>query len=96
MAKMVDKKDIYKEVIIVLSNFNKEVIQKIPDSVFSKLIDLAADSTHTVNIDINKELEEQNLFEESKEMISLIYYKYIAEDDEKKELVKIWKDNDNK
>lgn len=96
MEKMVDKKDVYKEVLIVLSNFNKEVVQKIPDDIFSKLVDLAADSTHIVNIDIDKGLEEQELFEESKEMISLIYYKYIAGDDEKKELIKIWEINDKK
>ena len=96
MEKMLDKKDVYKEVLIVLSNFNKEIVKKIPNSVFKKLVDLAADSTHNVNIDLNKALEEQNLFEESKEIISIIYYKYIAEDDEKKGLIKTWEINDKK
>ena len=49
-----------------------------------------------VNIDISKELEEQNISQESKDMISLLYYKYIADDDEKIELIKIWSNNDNK
>lgn len=96
MEKMVDKKDVYKEVLIVLSNFDKEIVQKIPDSVFKELINLAADSELEVNIDINKSLEEQNLSEESREIISLIYYKYIAEEAEKKDLIKIWDFNDKK
>ena len=96
METMVDKKDVYKEVLIVLSNFNEEIVQKIPESVFSELVKLAADSKIEVNIDVNKKLEEQNISQECRDIISLIYYKYIADDDEKKEIIKIWSSNEMK
>lgn len=96
MEMMVDKKDLYKEVLIVLSNFNKDIIKKIPDNIFIKLVEMAADSKKEVNIDLNKKLEEQDVSQECKEMIALIYYQYIADSDEKKELIKIWKENDCK
>ena len=94
MKQILDKKDVYKEVFTVLSNFNDEVIKKIPNSVFNKIIDLAADSEIKVNIDVTKPLEEQDISEESKNILSLIYYKYIADNDEKKELIKLWDSND--
>lgn len=91
-----EKKDVYKEVFVVLSNFNNEIIEKIPSRVFNKIANLAADSEIEVNIDMTKELEEQNISQESKDMISLLYYKYIADDDEKIELIKIWSNNEKK
>jgi hypothetical protein len=57
---------------------------------------MAADSKIEVSIDISKGLEEQDISQECKDMISLIYYKYIADNDEKKELIKIWAENDKK
>ena len=94
MNQTIDKNDIYKEVFMVLSNFNDDVIKKIPNSVFDKIIKLSADSKIEVNIDVNKTIEEQNISEESKNMLSLIYYKYIANNNEKKELIKLWEFND--
>lgn len=91
-----DKKDVYKEVFVILSHFNSEIIEKIPSDIYGKLVDLAADSELNVNIDTNKDLEEQNISEECKSIISLLYYKYIADANEKEELVKIWKENDKK
>lgn len=96
MEKMVDKKDLYKEVITVLSYFNKDIIKKIPTNVFSNLVEMAADSKIEVSIDVTKGLEAQDISQECKDMISLIYYNYIADNDEKKELIKIWAENDKK
>ena len=38
----------------------------------------------------------QNISEETKDIISLIYYNYFADDKEKNEIAKIWKENDEK
>lgn len=92
----VDKKDIYKEVLIVLSHFNEELIKKIPQQVFNKLLELAADSEPNLVIDVNKGIEEQNISEDSKNILSLIYYNCIADEQEKKELVNIWAHNAKK
>ena len=94
MILMLDKKDIYKEVLVVLGYFSEELIQKIPNKVFNRLIDLAADSQHKVNIDVTRGLAEQDICEESKDIISLIYYSCIADEYEKNELIKLWNYND--
>lgn len=96
MKNIIDKKDIYKEVFVILSHFNNELLNKLPRPLFNELVDLAADSNFEVDIDPTKKLEEQNISEESKNLISLIYYKFVADDDEKKELIKIWQENDKK
>ena len=95
MKQLTDKKDIYKEVLLVLSHFNKDLINKIPQKVFIKLVDLAADSDCDISIDVNKDIEEQEISEESKDIISLIYYSCVADEQEKKELISIWGQNDN-
>lgn len=38
----------------------------------------------------------QNISEETKDIIALIYYNYFADDKEKNEIAKIWKENDEK
>lgn len=96
MKQNIDKKDIYKEVFVVLSHFNQELIEKIPQQVFNKLIELAADSEHNVVIDVSKTIDKQDISEESKDIISLIYYNCIADEQEKKELVSLWDYNDRK
>lgn len=96
MEKMQDKKDMYKEVLVALSYFGDELIRKIPDKVFNKLKELAADSDIDVYIDTNKDLACQDISEQSKDMISLIYYICIADEKEKGEIFNLWKINDNK
>lgn len=95
MKQLIDKKDIYKEVLLILSHFNKDLINEIPQKVFMKLTDLAADSDYNISIDVNKGIEEQEISEESKDIIALIYYNCIADEQEKKELISIWEQNDN-
>lgn len=91
-----EKNDVCKEVLTILSYFSNELIEKIPDKFFKKLSELAADSKADFYIDTEKDLAEQNISEESKDLISLIYYSFIADKDEKNELLKIWNENENK
>lgn len=58
--------------------------------------ELAKKSKLEVKIDANKKLINQNISEETKDIISLIYYNYFADDKEKNEIAKIWKENDEK
>ena len=60
----------------------------------TKLCDEAADSKLDFYIDVNKSFEEQKISEKSKDLISLIYYDYIAEEEEKKEILKQWNLNE--
>lgn len=88
--------DVSKEVLTILSYFDNRLLQKIPFNVLNKLKELAADSKLDFYINIEKDLEKQEISEESKDLISLIYYIYIADKTEKNNLLKLWKENENK
>lgn len=88
--------DISKETLTFLAFFDNEMVNKIPNKVMVKLCEEAADSMKDFFIDPNKNFEDQEISEESKNFISLIYYNYIADEVEKKEIENKWKDNDKK
>lgn len=88
--------DIAKETISVLDYFNQEFLAKIPKHFLKDLQELAKDSKIVVNIDKNKKLENQPISEDSKDLIGLIYYSYIASDDEKAEIERAWDENELK
>lgn len=95
MKKTQEINDVCKEVLMILAFFNDELIEKIPAKVLKSLNELAADSKAEIYIDKEKDLDEQNILEESKDLISLIYYNFISDENEKKELLKIWNKNEN-
>ena len=80
--------DISKETLTFLAFFDNEMVNKIPNKVMVKLCEEAADSMKDFFIDPNKNFEDQEISEESKNFISLIYYNYIADEVEKKEIDK--------
>ncbi len=86
--------DICKEVLTILAFLNGELIEKIPTKVFQKLTELAAESKCSYYISTKKNLNEQNISEESKDLIALLYYNYMADENEKNELLKIWNENE--
>ncbi len=88
--------DVCKEVITILGFFNIDVIEKIPSKILKKLNELAADSELNCYIDKEKDLIDQDISEKSKDLIALLYYSYIATENEKNELLKIWNDNERK
>lgn len=88
--------DVCKEVLTILAYFNVELIEKIPDKVFKKLKEQAKDSKADFYIDTEKSLDEQNISEECKDLIALLYYNYVADEHEKNQLSEIWNKNENK
>lgn len=86
--------DISKETLTFLAFFDNKLIEKIPTHIISKLCEEAADSKLDFYIDTTKSFHEQNISEKSKDLISLIYYDYIAEEDEKKEILNQWNLNE--
>ena len=86
--------NICKEVLTVLSMCEEELIEKIPVEIFEKLKDSAADSNIEVFINADKELLDQNISQESKDLIALIYIQYVANEKEKVELQKILNENE--
>lgn len=92
---MIKDYDVLKETLYVLSYFDNSFLEKIPDSFLNALKELALKSNKEVDIDVSKSLKEQSISDDCKDLISLIYYNYIASQDEKKELMNIWKSNEN-
>ena len=86
--------DTAKETIEILNYCNPVFLSKIPSIVLTDLKKLAETSNKIVKIDKTKKLVEQNILEESKDFISLLYYNYIADEEEKEEILKIWKENE--
>lgn len=86
--------DISKETLTFLAFFDNEMLKKIPNYVIRGLCEQAADSELDFYIDANKSFKEQQISEKSKDLIALIYYDYIAEDDEKKEIINKWDINE--
>ena len=84
----------FKETLEVLKHFDSEFLSKIPNEFLSAMKEFASKSTITVNIDTSKNLIEQDISEECKEMISLIFYSYIATKEEKEELTELWNVNE--
>lgn len=94
MEKVQNISDISKETLTYLAFFDNEMIKKIPRYVISKLCEEAADSKLDFYIEPNKKFEEQRISEKSKDLIALIYYEYIANDSEKKEIFGSWNLNE--
>lgn len=88
--------DVAKETVYILHYFDPNFVSKIPNNVLSGLRDLAKKSSNAINtrIDKNKKLNEQNILEETKDLLSLLYYSYIANEEEKQEILKIWNENE--
>ena len=80
---MVEICDVALETLEVLKYFNTEFTSKISESFLNSLKELAKKSKLEVKIDANKILINQNISEETKDIISLIYYNYFADDKEK-------------
>lgn len=66
--------DLAKELLTVISYFEDNFITQLPNDFLHKLTDLAADSNKDFYIDENKNLSDQNLSEDCKNWISLLYY----------------------
>ena len=86
--------NIAKETVEILNYFDSSFVSKISVDFLSLLKELARKSSITVTIDKNKKLEEQAISEECKNLIALIYRDYIADEEEKRKIEKIWNENE--
>lgn len=86
--------DVAKETVQVLNLFNPSFTKKVSTQFLEHLNKLAKNSTKNVIIDKDKRLKDQNISNETKDLISLIYYNYIATEEDKQKLVKIWNQNE--
>ena len=86
--------DTAKEVLTVLSYYNEELLKNLPDEIMKELTSLAADSDKDYFIKKDKKLIEQNLSEDCKDLLAIIFYNYQTDDKEKEELLNKWIENE--
>lgn len=78
---------IFAEVLDIINNSEKEVKAKIPEKLYQQF-EKNTDKSYKVNIDYSKEDWDNNISEETKEILALIYRDYIVSTEERKELIK--------
>ena len=67
----------YKEVIEILKNVPKESFDKIPQTII-ETFNAKMDTNYNFSIDINKDFEEQELLDETKAILAIIFRDYWA------------------
>ena len=81
----------FSEVNDIINHMEGSIKQKIPDEL-KKIIQEKMDKNYIVNIDYSKKLNEQNLLNETRAILSLLYRDYLCDKDEKERLLKIDKE----
>ncbi len=92
MKKVLDN-DIAKELLTILAYLDDKFINNLPSNFLKDLAMLAADSTKDFFINTNKKLNEQNLSENCKNWLSILYYQS-ADEEIKAFLLNNWINND--
>lgn len=86
--------DLSKEILTILPYLDDKLVNGLSKDLLANLTDLAATSTKDFYIQKYKNLSEQNLSEECKNFISLLYYQYV-DMPEKNEIFEKWLLNDS-
>lgn len=89
-------KEIYSEVYEILILLGDRFINKLPENLFNLIENQRLDS-YNPQYDLERPLEEQNIREETIDIIALCYLNYWCEtEEEKNELKQIFEDNESK
>ena len=86
---------IYNEVYAILQVLGSEYIDKIPIETYEYILSQKDDNIQ-IYYDVNKTIDEQEMSKETVMFIAYLNLKYWCSKDEKKELLKIYKQNDEK
>ena len=76
----------YKEVLEILKYMPIEEVNKIPKDMMETFLK-KMDNNHDFQIDINKDLEEQELLEETKDILSVLFRDYWATNKQKEKII---------
>lgn len=85
--------DLAKESLMVLSFWNEDMIAKVDDEFLQRLGEIAADSNKEFYFDKNKSLDEQNISNDCRDFITMVYYWYIANSQEQGDIFNSWINN---
>ena len=76
----------YTEVLVILKHMPKEDVNKIPQNIINGF-ELNQDKNHHFELDFNKKIEEQDLLEESKDILSVLFRDYWATAEQKNKIL---------
>ena len=82
------------EALAVLALCEKNLLNKIPNEIIKELANYAAGSNKEILITPSETLINQKISEQGKNIIALLYYNYIADENEKVELKKMFDENE--
>jgi len=82
--------EVFKEVYSVLSLTDNELVSKIPDRIFQSIVEYASKSDAQPYIDMDKEINEQKISDEAKSILSILWYEYMCDNEEKQDIAKMW------
>lgn len=87
MNKTITYEKVLSEVNYILQNLPSEIQNKIPSDFKSAIVE-NMDVTYILEpYDKNRTLDEQNISEETKKILAMIYRNYIVSDEERKQLI---------
>ena len=76
----------YKEVLEVFKYMSEEDVKKVPEDMILTF-ETKQDKNHTFKIDVNKNIEDQNLLEETKDILANIFRDYWATPEQKEKII---------
>ena len=79
-------KKVFSEVYEIFKYMPNDVVEKVPESLL-KEIENCRDKDYIFEYNESKSLQEQNIFEETKDFISGVYINFCADKDEKKQIL---------
>lgn len=85
----------YSEVCAVLTVLGSEYINKIPTKIYKYMLS-QKDNNIQISYNVNKIIDEQEISKEALMFISYLNLQYWCSEEEKQELLKIYKQNDTK
>jgi len=84
------------ETLCILEHCDKSFVNRIPDKILNILKNIESNaSTKNIKVHKNKKIDEQDISEDTKNFIALLYYNYVAKEKERKDILNIWIKNDN-
>ena len=86
---------VYSEVYEILNTLGKEYINKIPIKLYQH-IESKRDKKSIIEFDVNKDIASQDVSEEATDIISYLNLEYWCTEEQKKELIKQYQENDKK
>ena len=90
-----DYSQVLSEVYQIIEYMEPELKEKIPEKLINQIAE-KRDKDYVFKYDTTKSLLDQDMYDESKHLISAIYINYVCDDEEKREILNICSENDKK